>query len=66
MSRLEQVESEIQRMSPGELASLRAWFAEFDAQAWDLQFEQDVKAGRFDELTVRALRDHEGGNSTPL
>ena len=66
MSRVEQVESEIQRMSKEELASLRAWFAEFDAQAWDRQFEQDVKAGKLDELTARALREHEAGNSTEL
>ena len=54
MSLVEQVESEIRRMSKEELASLRAWFAEFDAQAWDRQFEQDVQAGKLDELTARA------------
>jgi hypothetical protein len=66
MSLVGQVESEIQRMSKEEPASLRAWFAEFDAQAWDRQFEQDAKAGSFDELTALALRGHEAGNSTEL
>jgi hypothetical protein len=31
MSRVEQIEAEIQRMSSEELALFRAWFAEFDA-----------------------------------
>ena len=66
MTRLEQIESEIQRMSPEEIATFRAWFTEFDAQSWDRQFEEDVKAGKLDALTAQALRDHEAGNSTEL
>jgi hypothetical protein len=66
MSRVHQIESEIQRMSPEELAVFRAWFAEFDADAWDRQFELDVKAGKLDDLAARALRDHESGRSTEL
>jgi hypothetical protein len=66
MSRVQQIESEIQRMSPEELSVFRAWFAEFDADAWDRQFELDVKAGKLDDLAARALRDHESGHSTDL
>ena len=35
MSEVEQIESRIKSLSPGDLAELRAWFAEFDARAWD-------------------------------
>jgi hypothetical protein len=66
MSRVEEIEAEIQRMSSQELASFRAWFAEFDAESWDRQFEADVKAGKLDALAASALRDHEAGNSTKL
>ncbi len=64
MNRVERIEAEIQRMSPEEIASFRAWFAEFDAASWDQQFEEDVKAGKLDALASQALRDHQAGNST--
>jgi hypothetical protein len=66
MSRVEQIEAEIQRMSSEELASFRAWFAEFDAESWDRQFAEDVQAGRLDALAALAVRDHEAGRSTKL
>ena len=66
MNRVEQIEAEIRRMSSEELARFRAWFAEFDAKAWDRQLEQDVLAGKLDGLAERALRDHQAGNSTEL
>jgi hypothetical protein len=66
MSRVERIEAEIQRMSSEELASFRAWFAEFDAESWDRQFAEDVKAGRLDALAALAVRDHEAGRSTKL
>jgi len=66
MSRLEQVEAEIQRMSPEELDEFRAWFASFDAEAWDRQFEADAVSGKLDRLADAALREHEAGRSTKL
>jgi len=66
MTKVEKVEREVQRFSPEELAAFRQWFAAFDAEAWDRQFEADVKAGRLDSLAVRALRDHAAGKSTKL
>lgn len=66
MSRVEQIEAEIQRMSSEELGLFRAWFAEFDAELWDRQFAADVKAGKLDSLAALAVRDHEAGHSTKL
>ncbi len=66
MSKVEKVEREVQSFSPAELAAFRQWFAAFDAEAWDLQFEADVKAGRLDTLAERALRDHVAGKSSKL
>ena len=34
----------------------RVWFAEFDAEVWDRQFEEDVAAGRLNSLAERALQ----------
>ncbi len=66
MSRVESIETQIQELSPDELATLREWFAEYDAEAWDRQFEADVEAGKLDALAERALRDHLAGRSTRL
>ena len=50
MCRIEKIKREIQEFSPRELAAFRRWFSEFDAAAWDCQIEEDVKAGKLDEL----------------
>jgi len=49
-----------------ELAAFRAWFAEFDAEVWDRQFEADVKAGRLDKLAEKAFKDLREGRCTDL
>ena len=42
MSTLKEVELAVSQLSPEDLAAFRAWFAEFDAVAWDEQIEKDV------------------------
>jgi hypothetical protein len=66
MSKVKELENQIEQLSPGELAEFRRWYAEFDAQVWDRQFEADVKAGKLDALAEKALRDHAAGKSTEL
>jgi hypothetical protein len=58
MSRVEQIEGQIKDLTSEELQSLRAWFAEYDAQIWDRQFDADVRAGKLDRLAEDALREH--------
>jgi len=66
MGKVESIESQIQELTPEELATLREWFAKHDAEAWDSQLEADAKAGKLDALAERALRDHLAGRSTKL
>jgi hypothetical protein len=66
MGKLEEIERHVQGLSPEELARFRQWFAVFDAEAWDRQFEADVKAGKLDALADRALHDHAAGKSGEL
>ena len=66
MSKVKELEKQIEQLSPAELAEFRRWYAEFDAQVWDRQFEADVKAGKLDALAEKALRDHAAGKSTEL
>ncbi|HEV2176321.1 MAG TPA: hypothetical protein VGW33_03845 [Terriglobia bacterium] len=66
MSKVDGIEDQVKELSPEELTAFREWFAEFDAEAWDRQFEADVKAGRLNGLAERALGDHAAGRSTKL
>ena len=66
MSKVENLEKQIQQLSQQELAEFRHWFAEFDAKLWDRQFDSDVKAGKLDKLADKALREHAAGRSTKL
>ena len=66
MSKVESIERDIQDLSGDELADLRRWFAAFDAEAWDRQFEDDARAGKLDKHAEWALRDHAAGKSTRL
>ena len=54
MSKVEAIEQQIEKLSPKELAAFRRWYAAFDAEAWDRQFETDVKAGKLDALADKA------------
>ena len=66
MSNVEAIEQQIEKLSPDELAAFRRWYAAFDADTWDRQFEADVKAGKLDTLAEKALRAHASGQSKQL
>jgi hypothetical protein len=66
MSKVKDLESQTQELSPVELAAFREWFTTFDAGTWDREFEADVKSGKLDAMAERALRDHNAGRSTKL
>lgn len=66
MNSLQEIESAISKLSADELAAFRVWFAEFDAELWDRQFEEDVAAGRLDKLAERALQHLREGRCTDL
>ena len=48
------------------MQAFREWFAQFDAEIWDRQFESDVKSGKLNELAERALNDSKSGRSKEL
>lgn len=63
---LEEIEQDIAQLSPAQLAEFRAWFEEFDADAWDLQIESDVNSGKLDQLAEDALAEHKSGRTKLL
>lgn len=66
MSGVRDIETAVSKLSRDELSTFRAWFAEFEAEAWDRQFEEDVRAGRLDALAEESLRDLREGRCTDL
>jgi hypothetical protein len=56
MSKIERIERDVQALAPKELAAFRKWFQEFDAAAWDVQIEDEVRAGKLDGLADAALK----------
>jgi hypothetical protein len=64
MSAIQQLEDSIRQLSADELAVFRAWFAKFDAEKWDMQFEDDVEAGRLQWLAEESRRDLREGRCT--
>ena len=55
MSRLEALEKSVRALSHEELATFRAWFVSFDAEAWDRQIEADLKAETLDAIAEKAV-----------
>lgn len=66
MSKVENIEQEVQRLTPSELEAFRRWFRKFDAEAWDRQIEEDVRKGKLDKLAEEALAAHRAGKSKEL
>lgn len=66
MNTIQEIEDAIRQLDDDDLAAFRTWFAEFDAAAWDRQFERDVAEGRLDTLAEEALRDARAGRCTDL
>ena len=66
MTKLEKIEQDIASLSASEVAKLAEWFAEFHADLWDRQIEDDAKAGKLDELVTKAKAEIAAGKVRPL
>ena len=63
---LENLQKAVKALSPEELARFRRWFEAFDAQRWDKQFEDDVRAGKLDRVAEEALQAYQAGKAKEL
>ena len=66
MSPIDQAEKAVRALPPEELAAFRRWFLEFDAAAWDSQYQADVSSGWLDEVAEEAISDLRQGRTRPL
>ena len=61
-----EIKTIIAQLPPPDLADLTEWFEEFQADQWDRQIANDVKAGRFDAILRRVDEQVESGQCRPL
>lgn len=63
---VEEIEEAVSVLPPDQLREFRAWYEEFDSEAWDQQIERDANSGRLDALAEAAIADHKAGRSKRL
>jgi hypothetical protein len=66
MTKVQALEREIETLSPEELAELRVWLDEWEAEAWDQEIERDAASGKLDKLFEKSLADHHAGKSREI
>lgn len=66
MTKVQALEEEIEKLSPEELAELRVWIDEREAEAWDREIERDAASGKLDKLFERSVTDHRAGKSREI
>jgi hypothetical protein len=66
MTTIQEIEDAVAHLPDPELGKFRAWFSEFDADAWDREFEEDAQNGKLDRLADQALKDLDRGRCSEL
>jgi len=66
MSSVTEIQQAISRLSTAEQRQLARWFEEALEDAWDAQIEEDIKAGRLNDLIAQAETDIAAGRVKPL
>jgi hypothetical protein len=63
---VDDLQREVAKLSPAEVARFVAWLADYQAQLWDQQIADDLDAGRLDRLVQEVEREVAAGRSKPL
>ena len=66
MSKVQAIESQIERLDDQSFAELREWFIRYDNVRWDRQIEADSATGKLDFLADEAVSEHRAGKTRPL
>ena len=66
MKKVEELEQEVQKLTQSELVDFRKWFEEYASDQWDQQIEEDIRAGKLDQLAQEALAEHRAGRTKEL
>jgi hypothetical protein len=63
---VEQIEREIGGLSRDQFFELITWIRSRYEDEWDRQIEDDVKAGRLENLAREAIAEYHAGRTTPF
>ena len=66
MTTVQEIEASVAHLPEPDLGKFRSWFEQFDAKAWDKQFERDVQSEKLNALADEALQDLADGRCTAL
>ena len=66
MTKLEEIEAAVAKLSAEERRKLRAWLNDLEERVFDEKIERDAKAGELDALEARALENHKAGRVRDL
>ena len=66
MRTVQEIEQAVTQLSKDQSAEFRAWYEQFDAEAWDRQIEEDIAAGKLDALADAAIADRQAGRTRKL
>jgi len=66
MRSVEEIESEIAKLKPIEVRQVAKWLAEYEAELWDKQIEDDAAARKLDRFIKEALEEYRQGKTRPL
>ena len=66
MTKLEQIQSTITSLDPGDLKKLEDWIADYKFGLWDQQIETDAKSGKLDHVIARVRENIKAGRTRPL
>jgi hypothetical protein len=66
VSTVMEIEKAIEKLPNEELFELTHWISSRFSEAWDHQIEEDIRAGRLDDLAAEALQEHRAGGSCEL
>jgi SOS-response transcriptional repressor LexA len=61
MSKIDELKTDIERLSSAEVAELFRWLSEREWESWDKQIEADSQAGRLDFLLREARQEKARG-----
>ena len=66
MTKIEDIEAAVTKLTPAELKEFRDWFEAFDARHFDQKIEDNANVGRLDALAEEALAEFRKGQAREL
>jgi len=63
MRSVEEIEAEIAQLNPAEVRQVAKWLAEYEAELWDKQIENDADTGKLDRFIKEAIEEYSQGKT---